>query len=358
MTMMIGASAQVRPKERHVAAFDYELMKEYGIEWVRLGLRVPFTDASMTETTDAFQEQEREIERIAAQGMKVMAITPFPTGDIDIGGDYPEWGGPIGSEGYLQRYEEVCAWLATRFRGVAEGWQISNYLSISFFGNELIPEQSAALLQRGGRGVKRANPDALVGFNLAGFDEDAMLMYSSLFPGPESSVDVFEFDYIGCDGLLAPEQWPKKFERLKSISDKPIIVQEFGYSSQGFMLTAKPTSDHPFVPPNDHCRLLGWPGQWGEDHRYTWEAQADYVAACMTHFVAEPRVDGVFFWRWDDAPHCFMCGCPSSICPGTGRYGLIDDHGQPKPSLEAFRVGASRLKQRANRREEDGSHPE
>jgi hypothetical protein len=153
---------------------------------------------------------------------------------------------------------------------------------------------------------------------------------------------------------MRPEMWPEKFEMLKSISDKPIIVQEFGYASAGITLTAAQTRDHPFTSPHDRCRWLGWPRQWG-NHQHSLEDQAEYVATSMSHFVAEPRVAGVFFWRWDDAPHCWLCGRPSSICPGTGRFGLVDEHGQPKPSLEAFGAGASRLKLRSNRKEEDGS---
>jgi hypothetical protein len=135
------------------------------------------------------------------------------------------------------------------------------------------------------------------------------------------------------------------FARLKAISDKPILVQEFGYASEGVTLTAQQTRDHPFATAHDRCKWRGWMRNWG-DHEHTPEEQAEYVAECMEHFIAESRVIGAIIWRWDDAPHCWLCGRPSTICPGTGRWGLVDQAGNPKPALDAFRIGASRLRNR------------
>jgi hypothetical protein len=348
--MMIGAAAQRRPKEHQVADLDYALMRESGIDHVRLGIRPPFVDESMGATSAAFEEQEREIERIAQAGLKVMAFSPFPGGDADIGGQYPAWGGEPGSEAYLERYEAVCAWLAERFRGVVDAWQIANELNRPFWAGDLTPEQAIAFLQHGGRGVRRGNPEALVGFNMAGFDEIAMAMYARLLaPGPGE----IAFDYIGCDGYMEPDRWPETFARLKAIGDTPIIVQEFGYASEGITLTEEQSREHPFRTARDRCRWLGWPHMWG-GRPHTPETQADYIAQCMDHFTAEPRVAGVIVWRWDDAPRCWLCGRPSDTCPGTGRWGLVDEQGRPKPSLDAFRDGAARLKRRASREEEIG----
>ncbi len=350
--MMIGAAAQRRPKEQQTAEFDYARMRDAGIGWVRLGLRPPFTDESMTTTTPAFQEQEREIERIAANGLKLMAYTPFPGGDPDIGGHYPAWGGPPGSDDYFDHYEAVCAWLAERFNEVAGAWQIANELNHSFWSGPLSPEQSVTFLQRGARGVKRGNPGALVGFNMAGFGEVAMSMYASLL-GDAATGPATDFDYIGCDGYMAPDLWPEKFAILKSITDLPIVVQEFGYASAGITLTPEQTRANPFRDAHDRCRWLGWPHNW-DGHGHTPEDQAAYVTECMEHFLAEPRVTGVIIWRWDDAPTCWLCGRPSAICPGTGRWGLVDEHGNPKPALTAFKTGAARLRERRSGKEAEG----
>jgi hypothetical protein len=352
--MIIGAAAQRRPKERQTAGIDYALMREAGIEWVRLGLRPPFTDESMTATTASFQEQEREIEKIAAHGLKVMGFTPFPGGDQDIGGQYPEWGGPAGSEGYLDAYEEVCAWLGRRFAGVAEAWQIANEMNLPFWAGNLLPNQGVEFLQHGARGIKRGNPGALVGFNMAGFGDVAMKMYRSLLSPPVHGVAI-DFDYIGCDGYMAPDLWPDMFAQLKTISDKPILVQEFGYASEGLTLSAEQTRAHPFKSAHDRCRWRGWMREW-DDHEHTSQDQAEYITQCMAHFSREPRLIGAIIWRWDDAPCCWLCGRPSDVCPGTGRWGLVDQDGTPKPALEAFRTGASRLRQRTMREEVD-SHP-
>src|SRR3712207_7750719 len=45
------------------------------------------------------------------------------------------------------------------------------------------------------------------------------------------------FDYVGCDGYMAPDRWPEMFARLKAVAAKPILVQEFGYASAGITLS-------------------------------------------------------------------------------------------------------------------------
>ncbi|MGH2558258.1 MAG: hypothetical protein ACRDJH_04270 [Thermomicrobiales bacterium] len=336
--MMIGAAAQSRPRENARPERDFDLMKAAGIAWVRMGFRTPFTDASMSATTPEFQAQEREVERLERHGLKVMGYSPFPGGDPDIGGHFPDWGGPMGSAAYLDFYEEVCAWLAARFQGVADAWQVANEMNRPFWNGGLPPEQGVAFLARGGRGIKRGNPGALVGVNMAGFGDVAMAMYRRLFPN-----DTVEFDYIGADGYMAPEGWPEKLDQLAAITDKPIVIQEFGWASKGITLTAEQTRDHPFTSAHDRCRWRGWQRTWG-DHEHTPEDQAEYIARSMEIFATDPRIIGVFVWRWNDAPRCWLCG--SEECPGTGNWGLVDVDERPKPSFYAFREGAALLRSR------------
>ena len=338
--MLIGAAVQRRPREGSQAEPDYRLMREAGIEWVRMGFRTPFTDATMQALTPEFQAQEREVEQLARHGLHVMGYTPFPGGDPDIGGHFPTWGGPLGSEGYAACYEEVCAWLANRFRGVAEAWQVANELNHSDWNGGLSLDQGVEFLTRGARGIKRANPTALVGCNMAGFDDAALYMYDRLFPN-----DTVEFDYLGADGYCSPDEWPAKLDQLKAITVKPLIVQEFGYASAGDTLTAEQLRTIQWTGARDRCRWRAWPPSWG-DRPHTPEVQAEYVAACMALFATEPRIAGVFVWRWNDAPRCWLCGRPSDVCPGTGHWGLVDVDERPKPAYGAFRQGAALLRAR------------
>ncbi|CAA9582515.1 MAG: hypothetical protein AVDCRST_MAG88-3520, partial [uncultured Thermomicrobiales bacterium] len=260
--MMIGAAVQRRPREGSWSRPDYALMREAGIEWVRMGFRPPFTDATLATTTPEFGEQEREVEALARHGLRVMGYTPFPGGDPDIGGGYPAWGGPMGSEGYFAAYEEVCAWLGRRFSGVAGAWQVANELNHGDWNGGLTPDQGVEFLKRGARGLKRANPGALVGFNMAGFGEVAMGMYRALFP-PDAG-GAADFDYIGADGYQAPELWPDKFAQLAAITDRPIVVQEFGYASAGATLTAEQMATIAFGSARDRCKYRAWNPTWGD----------------------------------------------------------------------------------------------
>lgn len=342
--MMIGAAVQHRPREGALREPDYALMREAGVEWVRMGFRPPFADATMTALAPAFEEQEREVEALARHDLKVMGYTPFPGGDPDIGGHYPAWGGPLGSDGYFAAYEEVCAWLAMRFAGIAGAWQVANELNHADWHGGLTPDQGVTFLRRGARGLKRGNPAALVGFNMAGFDEVAMAMYRQLFSG-----DSADFDYLGADGYCSPDHWPEKLEQLKALTDKPLVVQEFGYASAGATLTAEQLRTIRWSGARDRCTWLAWPPSWGA-RAHTPEVQAEYVGRCMALFAAEPRIVGVFVWRWNDAPRCWLCGRPSEVCPGTGHWGLVDSHERPKPSFAAFQHGAALLREAATAR--------
>ena len=335
--MLIGAAVQRRPREGATREPDYALMREAGIVWVRMGFRTPFADATMRSLTPEFAAQEREVEALTRHGLRVMGYTPFPGGDPDIGGHFPAWGGPPGSEGYVAFYEEVCRWLAERFAGVAGAWQVANELNHADWHGGLTLDQGVEFLKRGGRGVKRGNPDALVGVNMAGFGDAAMAMYGKLFPN-----DTVEFDYLGADGYCSPDDWPAKLAQLKALADKPLVVQEFGYASAGGTLTAEQMRTIRWTGARDRCTWLAWPPIWGE-RPHTPEVQAEYVARCLALFAGEPRIVGVFVWRWDDAPRCWLCGRSSDVCPGTGHWGLVDVEGRPKPSYAAFREGARRL---------------
>lgn len=342
--MMIGASVQRRRRDGSQPERDYSLMKEAGIDRVRFGFRTPFVDAAMGDLTPEFREQEREIELLGQHGFKVMGYSPFPGGDPDIGGHFPARGGSVGSDGYLAFYEEVCAWLAKHFESVVDAWQVANEMNSPDWSGDLTSDQGVEFLRRGGRGLKRGNPDALVGVNMAGFDDAAMYMYGKLFPN-----DTVDFDYVGADGYFGsyqpggPERWGEKFDQLAGITGgKPIVVQEFGYPSAGGTMTTE--EQRKDVTRNRHI-LKAWPYPWDGRPR-TPEDQAEYVLRCMEIFANDRRVIGVFVWRWNDGGRCWLCG--SSDCPITGNWGLVDLDERPKPAFHAFQEGAAMLRNRAS----------
>ncbi|NJM06869.1 hypothetical protein HC891_12790 [Candidatus Gracilibacteria bacterium] len=340
MPRMIGAAVQRRRRDGSRIERDYALMRAAGVEWVRMGFRTPFADATLRQLTSEFRDQEHEVELLRAHGFKLMGYTPFPGGDLDIGGGFSAWGGPMGSAGYYALYEEVCAWLAERFRDVASAWQVANELNAPDWNGGLTAEQSVTFLLQGARGVKRGNPNALVGVNMAGFDERALWMYQQLFPN-----DVVALDYIGADGYFGsyneggPEHWREKLDQLHAIAGLPIVVQEFGYpSAGGTMRDPAQRREHQRF----RCVERAWPYSWEERPRDA-TTQAEYIERCMTIFAADPRVIGVFVWRWNDGGRCWLCGSPD--CPITGNWGLVDIDERTKPAYYAFQRGAVRLHQ-------------
>jgi hypothetical protein len=339
-SMLVGAAVQRRRRDHSRLERNYELMREAGIEWVRMGFRTPFTDASMATLTPEFEDQEREVALLQANGFKVMGYTPFPGGDPDIGGAFPAWGGEVGSAGYYAFYEAVCAWLAQRFQGVAPAWQVANEMNAPDWNGGLTADQGVLFLQHGGRGIKQGNPAAQIGVNMAGFNDTALYMYRQLFTSP-----MVHFDYIGADGYFGsydrggPETWQAKLDQLWAIAQRPIIVQEFGYPSAGGTMTDE---THRQDIQTYRCLDRAWPYSW-EDRDHTPQTQAEYIARCMALFANDKRIQGVFLWRWNDGKRCWLCGSPA--CPITGNWGLVDCDEQPKPAFYAFQQGAALLHQ-------------
>ena len=56
---------------------DYELMKEAGIEWLRIGFSYPFRDCLRGELTERFQETIELVKNLRRKGFRVMGVTPL-----------------------------------------------------------------------------------------------------------------------------------------------------------------------------------------------------------------------------------------------------------------------------------------
>ena len=325
---------------------DALLMKGAGIGWVRQGFPCPFAGSIGGELAEDYVRARDLAKLWSAKGMKIMGVSPGPgvmryeTDDSGITRHtwtrrLPEWMGELGSDELLESYRAVCDFLAKDLQGLVQMWQIANELDITIFAGPMGPRAAADMIAAGARGLKAADPSLVVGPNTAGSDR-AYFLYGRLYGGACP-----EIDYCGVDGYRGtwaaggPDDWAARVAELYDLTGAPVLVNEWGFSSAGGVMTDDEARSG--VPV---CRVRKWRHTWGPGH--TPEGQAEYVRAALDAFRAQREaLLGVFFYRWEDQETCWQCG--AADCPAETAWGLVDREGKPKPAYHAFKEGAERL---------------
>jgi len=305
-----------------------DMIKAAGIDWVRSDVPFPWA-GDEGEISDRYKQFCAAAAKWHQAGLKAMGITPYPR-------DWQVPAGEPGSSEFLDLYRRACEFLARNLRGTVDGWQICNELNLPDFRRPLTEEQAIAYAKAGGAGVRVGNPGALVGVNMAGFGASAMRMYEALYPN-----EAVDFDYIGTDGYFGswepggPESWPEKLDRLHAIAGVPIIIQEFGYSSAGGLLTEEERASGA-----DFHKAKKWGYAWGGGH--TPGVQAEYVRQILPVFARHAQVKGAFFYCWSDHERCWQCGEPD--CPCETAWGLVTVDEKPKPAYFAFKETVAQIR--------------
>ncbi len=325
------------------------LMKGAGIDWVRQDFPFPFTDRIGGELSKQYQEERAIAQSWAAKGFKVMGVSPLPGSGgykADSSGKmqfhwtsaFPDWAGAVGSDDYFRTYRQACAFLAHDLRGVVQMWQIANELDIELFAGPLNPRQGAELILHGAQGLKEADPALIVGPNTAGTGA-AYYLYGRLYADPHTPLDYCGIDgYYGSWAEGGPENWAPRVAELYALTQKPVLVNEWGFASRGDVMS--PEEVNARNAGVTACQFRRWPATWGGGH--TPEVQAQFVKQAMDGFVAQrEKLMGMFFYRWEDQEHCWQCGSPD--CPLEIAWGLVGVDNTPKPSYSAFKEGVQRL---------------
>ena len=152
------------------------------------------------------------------------------------------------------------------------------------------------------------------------------------------------FDYLGLDAYFGswqpggPENWNGYIDETYEIAGKPIMINEWGYSS---LYSSPKTRDLELKEyyNQDVCRHKSWDRVWKKEHSR--EEQAEYILQCLEIFANHPAVIGNFFFRWSDTETCWQCGEPE--CPAECAWGLVDVTQKPKPAYYAYQEGVSKF---------------
>ncbi|MDR1532317.1 MAG: hypothetical protein LBS62_09060 [Clostridiales bacterium] len=347
---------------------DYEQIKGAGIEWNRCDIPFPFDYAG--NLRDDYIRFKEKLKEYADNGIKIMAVTPYPDAFIEYGVDprLPE------NEG---RLKEIAIFLVQDLQGLAGALQISNELGVPRFVLPLTTEEAIRFMAVQLEAIYPVRGDVLVGYNSAGPQADIHKMMKPYLKYCDYvGIDV----YIGCFTSFGNYLWvyDMMLDYLWSFTGKPVILCEFGYIGDGAPKTPEEkraalarygASSEAEARRNikDFVKRLpssiqnqvteNASGDWGnflfnsdfKDHFYaelpaknvipayphTPEGQAAFYRDILPRLMNKPYLLGAFIYCYGDSPRCYVCG--QSDCPIETRWGLTAMDGREKPAYFAVR---------------------
>ncbi len=348
------------------------------IGWIRIDIPFPFNkDGSIAEPYKSFKEK---CLRFQNNGIKVMAVTPYPN-------DYIEYGADIRTEEGTRKVKEIGEFLINDMQGVVSGFQITNEMGIPRFTIPLTMDEAAKFIACNLEAMYPHKKDIIVGYNSAG--PEAML-HSLLLPYVKYcdyvGVDIYMGCFFNMPGFIRIFELLCRY--LWAMTKKPILIQEFGYLSGGAPKTKaekkailarygansekeakknieqfvenmpKDFADHiKYVCQNDPSKYYGFlfksdmvnhfycelpkltkiPG-----YPHTPKGQADFFTDCIEHLYSLDFICGCFIYCYKDPNKCYYCG--QKDCPTETRWGLVDSDEREKPSYNAVRNVYGRIK--------------
>jgi len=350
---------------------NYGQIKGAGIEWNRADIAFPFgKDGNIRQE---YLDWKEKVRAYKANGIRIFAVTPYPHTYIEHGID------PRTPEGEA-RVREIAAFMINDLRGIAEGFQITNEMGIPHFTKPLTMKEAARFIGVNLEAMHALRGDILVGYNSAGPQAD---LHTLMRPWHKYCDYVGIDIYIGC--FVGPGSWLCMFEVLLryiwSLTDKPVILMEFGYISGGapkspeekrerlqrygvssekearekidmFMENLKQVSPKMYDRATKNASGSYADYLFKSDYKnhfyselpkrtvikqypHTPEGQAGFYRDLLPRLMKLPFLLGAFIYHWPDGKECGYC--KQADCPTETRWGLVDLEGREKPSYYAVR---------------------
>jgi len=375
-----NSSPEVEQARRKVGGFmkgvchaseNYEQIKGAGLEWERADIPFPFDKKGNIKQN--YLDWKNKMRRYRENGIRVFAVTPYPKQFIEHGIDprLPE---------DEARVRAVAAFLTTDLKDIAGAFQVTNEMGVPRFTLPLTMDQAARFIGIQLAAMHPLRGDCLLGYNSGGPQAD---LHPKMRPWHQYCDYVGIDIYIGCFFPIAT--WMYLHEAMLryawSITDKPIILCEFGYISGGmpktpeekravlerygvsseqearekldfFMANIKEVSPKiydytvknasgnyaDFLFQLDFCNHFYSELPAGtviKQHPHTPEGQAGFYSEIFPRLAKLPFLLGAFVYCWKDSERCYVCG--QDDCPTETRWGLVDMQHKEKPAYYAVR---------------------
>lgn len=350
----------------------YEAMQGANIEWARFDLGTPMIDKDGNFLPEVAKEYRNELQGYRDNGLKVMAITPYPHAFTDRGID------PRTEEGKAL-VRKNAEYFMRELAGYVSAVQVTNEMGVNNFRFPLTMEEAAEFIGIQMEVMFPLRGDAVIGFNV---DANAMYKLPVLMQPWLPYCDYVGIDgYPGCFENILKDLWvfDGLAEAVYDLTHKPIVFCEFGYISYGASKTAAEKKEilrsfgfesekqareniRQFVrncPESLQRYISRWDdmtdeeladgifGTFFSNHIYselpkgyklrkyphTLNGQADYFTDLLRRFQRSDIVCGSFIYCMSDSDSCYICG--QETCPVETGWGLLDGKGNPKPSYYA-----------------------
>lgn len=350
---------------------NYEQIGEANIEWVRFDIsHLPFDEnGNPNESYLNFKERAKGY---ADNGFKVMAITPYPD-------DYIEAGLDPRDESNKEKIQEIAKFYATDLQGIVSAFQITNEMGIEHFTLPLTLEEAAYFMGIQCEAMQDVKGDIIVGYNLAG---TTLYETCRLMTPYHDYCDYVALDlYLGCFENVFKDIWvyDALLRYVWSYSNKPVILNEFGYMGYGDVKTEEQKNDilKTYGYENEEAAradIFGLINNLPEDfkehmlsleyadeneladklfntelanhlyrelqggyqlknYRHTPEDQGKFFADIFPRLYNLDFLCGSIVYCYSDSDACYICG--QSDCPVETGWGLVDLYGKPKPAYYA-----------------------
>ena len=345
---------------------NYDMLADAGLRWVRFDIPYPYEpDGSVSRNYLNFKDRAKGY---TDRGFHVMAVTPYPKDYFNIGGFNPVEN--------VQNTQEIAVFLYNDLKEITSAFQITNEMGLEGFMKPLTLEQAAVFIGIQLEALDKVAENFPIGYNSADISKNLhKLMKPYLQYCDYVGLDL----YTGNQGNAKAGDYAKKVKELYRLTRKPIMMQEFGFWSEGGPKT-----------PEQKAEILGYYGyateaeaiadgaafinklpsqfrqrmrdlypddeaHWAElvfsreyQHFYgetaaetmesiphTPEGQAEYFRRVMGELTKLNCLAGVFIYCCQDMPCCYVCG--HSWCPFETKWGLFYLDGTPKPAYHAVK---------------------
>ena len=332
---------------------NFALMRASGVRWCRLHLPYPWLDRIDGQYDPEFLRAIGEIVLYRRQGFQPLVTTPAlgsmhydaAAGDTVWHPGYPAWMGTPEEDFFHEALEAGVAEMARMTEGLVEWWQLGNEPDFPVFIGPTGREANLRFNRTLALAFHEYAPQAKTGINLAGVAGENITEYALWITEELYRKQALPYAYLGLDGYFGcwqpggPENWVGYIDRMHTLSGKPILINEWGFSTI-YSAPFERDPERKLYYNNENCRAKTWQNKWnGQEHSP--EVQADYIRQTLEIFAGHPACIGNFFFRWSDSETCWQCG--EHNCPTETHWGITDLEQRPLPGYFALQEGNRRL---------------
>lgn len=356
---------------------QYDLLNEANIEWFRDD--IPFPYDKNGELSESYLNWKKESLEYVENGVRIFGITPYPE-------DYMEYGLDPRNPEDREAIQDIARFYVEDLKGIVGAFQVTNEMGIDRFTLPLTLDEAAEFIGMQLEAMYPIRGDIIIGYNLGGL---------SIATLPFKMMKYHKYcDYVGLDMymgcfepvLKTPDQFIILLNFVRKVTNKPVILCEFGYiglgepkteeekaeilKSYGFDsegdaranidefinnlpkdLKEEITENYSNESAETKASLI-FDGEYSNHiftelqegfglykYEHTHEGQGEFFEYLIPKVKDLDYVIGCFVYCWKDSGDCYVCG--QVDCPVETKWGLVDYEGNPKPAYYAVKKAYS-----------------